>query len=303
MSVNNLYYEKYLKYKNKYLNLQSQIGGYPPVFISIIDAVGQNSVVPAHKYQAYAYNKYFAIKQQSNPINEPLTVKAEGMIITYTIRSDKVEFDIIDENGHNYIFEIKDFKDGDESFCILVNARKQEQVLSNNKQLLEAYATEEESDRLWQIQHIQMQIDARERKDREYREKLRQERQERERIQEMAPVFVAYKRGRMFAVDPARDYQEIAYKIFMKLVRGEHLENYVQTINDMEITVFGIPPQVQFSIQKSSEMFPYKFIIKKYHDDKKPSFVSLVKEDQTENILSNDEIVLRDWAQFVNHLK
>ena len=59
MSVNNLYYEKYLKYKNKYLNLQSQIGGYFPVFISIIDAVGQTSVVPARKYQAYAYNKYF----------------------------------------------------------------------------------------------------------------------------------------------------------------------------------------------------------------------------------------------------
>ena len=27
MSVKNLYYEKYLKYKNKYLNLQSQMGG------------------------------------------------------------------------------------------------------------------------------------------------------------------------------------------------------------------------------------------------------------------------------------
>ena len=116
------------------------------------------------------------------------------------------------------------------------------------------------------------------------------------------PVFVAYKRGNMFAVNPARDYQEIAYKIYMKLVRGEYLENYKQTINDMEITVFGAPPQVQFSIQKSSETFPYKFIIKKYHDDNKPSFVSLVKEDQTENILSNDEIVLRGWAHVVNRV-
>ena len=106
----------------------------------------------------------------------------------------------------------------------------------------------------------------------------------------------------MFAVDPARDYQAIAYKIYMKLVRGEYLENYKQTINDMEITVFGAPPQVQFSIQKSSETFPYKFIIKKYDDDNKPSFVSLVKEDQTENILSNDEIVLRGWAHVVNRV-
>ena len=29
MQDNNLYYKKYLKYKNKYLNLQSQIGGVP----------------------------------------------------------------------------------------------------------------------------------------------------------------------------------------------------------------------------------------------------------------------------------
>ena len=115
-----------------------------------------------------------------------------------------------------------------------------------------------------------------------------------------APVFVAYKRGNMFAVDPARDYQEIAYKIYMKLVRGEYLENYKQTINDMEITVFGIPPQVQFSIQKSSERFPYNFIIKKF--DAKglmldySSFVVLVKEDKTENILSNNEDLLRGWT-------
>jgi hypothetical protein len=31
MSVNNLYYKKYLKYKDKFLNLQSQIGGSPPL--------------------------------------------------------------------------------------------------------------------------------------------------------------------------------------------------------------------------------------------------------------------------------
>ena len=30
MPVNNLYYNKYIKYKNKYLNLQNQIGGSPP---------------------------------------------------------------------------------------------------------------------------------------------------------------------------------------------------------------------------------------------------------------------------------
>ena len=30
MPVNNLYYNKYLKYKNKYLYLQSQIGGVHP---------------------------------------------------------------------------------------------------------------------------------------------------------------------------------------------------------------------------------------------------------------------------------
>jgi hypothetical protein len=28
MLVKDLYYEKYLKYKNKYINLQSQIGGW-----------------------------------------------------------------------------------------------------------------------------------------------------------------------------------------------------------------------------------------------------------------------------------
>jgi hypothetical protein len=276
MSVNNLYYEKYLKYKNKYLNLQSQIGGYFPVFISIIDAVGQTSVVPARKYQAYAYNKYFAIKQQSNPMNQPLPDKYEGMDITYTIRFDKVEF-VIREDGNDYIFEIKDFKDGDESFCILVNARKQEQVLSNNESLLKFYVEQA---------RIQKQ-EAREARVRA--------------AQVDAPVFVAYQRGNMLAVDPARDYQEIAYKIYMKLVRGEYLENEL-TINDMEITVFGVPPQVQFSIQKSSERFPYKFIIKKYIDDKKPSFVSLVKEDKTENILSNDEKVLRGWAGFINRV-
>ena len=279
MSVNNLYYEKYLKYKNKYLNLQSQIGGvYDPVFIAITDMAGQTSVVSARKYQAYAYNKYFAIKQQSNPRNQPLTDKDEGMIITYTIRSDKVEFEIIDENGDKYTFEIKDFKDGDESFCILVNARKQEQVLSNNESLLKFYVEQA---------RIQKQ------EAREARERA---------AQADTPVFVAYKRGNMFAVDPARDYQEIAYKIYMKLVRGEYLENYKQTINDMEITVFGVPPQEQFSIQKSSERFPYNFIIKKYHDDKKPSFVLLVKEDKTENILSNDEKVLRGWAHIVNRV-
>ena len=31
MSVENLYYEKYLKYKNKYLNLQKQLGGVDPI--------------------------------------------------------------------------------------------------------------------------------------------------------------------------------------------------------------------------------------------------------------------------------
>ena len=31
MSVNNLYYKKYLKYKNKYLNLKSQIAGSHPL--------------------------------------------------------------------------------------------------------------------------------------------------------------------------------------------------------------------------------------------------------------------------------
>ena len=39
MQVSDLYYKKYLKYKNKYLNLQSQIGGFENIEIkkTIID--------------------------------------------------------------------------------------------------------------------------------------------------------------------------------------------------------------------------------------------------------------------------
>jgi hypothetical protein len=309
MSVNNLYYEKYLKYKNKYINLQSQIGGYPPVFVAITDLEERTSVVPARPYQEYAYNKYFAIKEQSITREVAHKEVYEGMDITYTIKfSGEVHFDIFKDGLITYRFRIKDFKEkgmGNESFCILVNEWNVEQVLSNNKRLLEAYATEEESQRLWRIQHAQMQIDAREQKDREYREKLRQEQQEqeqeRERILQMALVFVGYSENGIFKVNLARDYQEIAYKIFMNMLRGKYIESVTEIVGDMEITVFGRPPQVMFSIKKISEEEPYKFIMKKYNNDKSfSSFVTLVKEDKSENILSTDEQRLRGLIMGLN---
>jgi hypothetical protein len=140
------YYEKYLKYKNKYLNLQSQIGGVDePVFIAIPN-LGKTTVVSARPYQAYAYNKYFAIKNQSSIRNEPISDKTyrKDWNIMYTIFSDKVHFEIIDEQGYGYEFDIIDFNFGeigmgDESFCILVNDKNMRLVLSNREQSLKNY--------------------------------------------------------------------------------------------------------------------------------------------------------------------
>jgi hypothetical protein len=54
-----LYYEKYLKYKNKYLNLQGQIGGMDPVY----QLNGNNKVIiNADDYFTKAYYIYINLK-------------------------------------------------------------------------------------------------------------------------------------------------------------------------------------------------------------------------------------------------
>ena len=141
MSVNNLYYEKYLKYKNKYINLQSQIGGYPPVFIAITDKSGKTTVVSATEYQAYAYNMYFAIKQMSYEMYVPTRDDKyrKDWNIIYVIEPGKVFFEIMDETQKQYQFNIIDFNYGeigmgDDSFCILVTSYGDARVLSNKEQ-------------------------------------------------------------------------------------------------------------------------------------------------------------------------
>jgi hypothetical protein len=314
MLVKDLYYEKYLKYKNKYLNLQSQIGG-SPVFITIIDLEEPILVVPASPYEEYAYNKYFAIKEQSITREVAHEEVYEGMRITYTIKfSGEVYFDIF-KDDLTYRFHIKDFKEeemGNESFCILVNDKNVEQVLSNNKQLLEAFATEEEVQKLWRIQHKQRQIDSRMQKDNEYREQLhqKQEREEAEKALREGKVFIAFPTQisgyiPSYQVAEAKSYQKEAYKIFRKFITGEIPTNSVtETVDDMEIkaSIGTGRGYIQFFIKKNFEQIPYDFKITpfsdRFRDEVKYSlFCDLIANDTGQiSYLSNNEPLLRRWV-------
>ena len=118
--------------------------GLNPVFIAITDTEGKTYVGPAPKYQEYAYNKYFAIKQQSNITRDKrYTESNDDMNINYIVRSDYVEFNIQYEIIHYEEFNIKDFNEVGpdyKSFCILVNSNYKEYVLSNNEHLLRSWA-------------------------------------------------------------------------------------------------------------------------------------------------------------------
>ena len=104
---------------------------------------GKTDVVPAPKYQEYAYNKYFAIKQQSNITRDKrYTESNDDMNINYIVRSDYVEFNIQYEYKYYEEFNIKDFNEVGpdyKSFCILVDSNHKEYVLSNNEHLLRSW--------------------------------------------------------------------------------------------------------------------------------------------------------------------
>jgi len=79
MLVKNLYYEKYLKYKNKYLNLQSQIGGrftlsenIPSSKSSIIKLpIEKNSMIyMAREIQEFVYFKNLELLSNTSKIQQ-----------------------------------------------------------------------------------------------------------------------------------------------------------------------------------------------------------------------------------------
>ena len=88
-----------------------------PVWIAFIDRdIKQRVIKPAFPYQIEAY---------------------------YTFMSDP-EKKVLDINNGGYVFKIKPFgKKEYPSFCILVNDRQENNILSNDKEALEKYVADE----------------------------------------------------------------------------------------------------------------------------------------------------------------
>jgi hypothetical protein len=180
MLVKDLYYDKYLKYKNKYLNLQTQIGGARKSIVFMTMNPVNDIIHDASYFQEFVY--YINIHITRNPnqflentdyINhdffngsqfngQPFHIKVS---YKYTDKSDLREFDItfnIKENkvhlykkehpiydyvGNNYICSIKinpvKSDTADNAVYILTNST-QTIALSNDKPILRLYMTSQQ---------------------------------------------------------------------------------------------------------------------------------------------------------------
>jgi len=298
MSVNNLYYEKYLKYKNKYINLQSQIGGADTVFVAF-NSLGETTVDPAHSYQAFAYNIYFAIKEGRYPIDKRQD-RMGNMRITNTIISPtNVYFDIINEkNGFQYKFNIIDFNFdevgmGDNSFCILVNKLKNEVVLSDNEPLLKSYAKEinrktrlqaaEEKEQALTLELLQkhqnlkafsvsmlnrLEVNSLNEIIKSLTAQIDNVKQQIRVLRYSKEIFVAYNKNGSLVVNSAHDYQRIAYHKFMDMMLIPYKQPIPDHLGSTEVLLREVPETINDMMitKQSMGTGQVKFTIKKEHE-------------------------------------
>ena len=142
MSVKNLYYEKYLKYKNKYLNLQGQIGGGEVYQLNIAN----REITDANKYITMAYNKYFNLSNSNFWDNKSPVEEVHGNILLIyspdfnpVPNPTKVNFQIYIGAELTFNFSIeKNDSTTEQSFVILNDIiTKEAYILSNDKVKLE----------------------------------------------------------------------------------------------------------------------------------------------------------------------
>ena len=143
MLVKDLYYEKYLKYKNKYLNLQSQIGGGELVY-----QLNWNSkeIDTASHYFTMAYNKYVDLSNSTFwSDNRPVEEVNDNKILVYSpdfssiSNLTKVNFQIFIDALQKFNFSIEKNNDitKEESFVILTDITTGNiYILSNDKNKL-----------------------------------------------------------------------------------------------------------------------------------------------------------------------
>ena len=172
MLVKDLYYEKYLKYKYKYLNLQSQIGGEKGVKLvkEVVETdvwMATPSINPSLDYEIlitkvpetyYFYKKayyiYMRVKDlppSEEEITEEVKKSTHRYIITYKILpNNEVKFTIVKKKSHlpskSFTLKIKKIMEeleNEPSFCILNDDTDDnkylEYVLSNDRQKLTDY--------------------------------------------------------------------------------------------------------------------------------------------------------------------
>jgi hypothetical protein len=142
MSVKNLYYEKYLKYKNKYLNLQSQIGGGEVYQLNI----AKKEITDANEYITMAYNKYFDLSNSTFwSDNRPVEEFHGNIFLVYSPDFNpepnltKVNFQIYINGQIKFDFSIeKNDITTEQSFVILNDIiTKEVYILSNDRVKLE----------------------------------------------------------------------------------------------------------------------------------------------------------------------
>ena len=112
MQVSDLYYKKYLKYKNKYLNLQSQIGGSPPF----------NLVLP----------KYHVLLPPALPLTQRTEQKKNININGNIYSEDTTEINITENFNDNDFLKFVRF---------LINIKNLKTLTLDNIQITEPRAT------------------------------------------------------------------------------------------------------------------------------------------------------------------
>jgi hypothetical protein len=298
------YYEKYLKYKNKYLNLQSQIGGVDPVFVAF-NSLGETTVVDAHPYQAVAYNIYSAIKEGRYPIDKRQDRMGNMRISNAIISPTNVYFEIInEENGYEYKFNIIDFNFdevgmGNDSFCILVNNLKNEVVLSDNEPLLKSYAKEitrktrlqaaEEKEQALTIELKQqeqnlrafsvsmlnrLEVNSLNEIIKSLTAQIDNVKQQIYVLRYSKEIFVAYNKNGSYVVNSAHDYQRIAYHKFMDLMLIPYKPPIPDHLGRTKVVLREVTETINnMMITNQSMGTEVKFTIKKEHEDIPYTFV------------------------------
>jgi hypothetical protein len=280
-----------------------------PVFVAF-NSLGETTVDSAHPYQAFAYNKYIAIMGGTNPRNQRLQDSMGNMRMTYIIiSSNKVYFEIInEENGYEYKFNIIDFKYGeigmgDESFCILVNDKNNEVVLSDNEPLLKSYAKEitrktrlqaaEEKEQALTIELKQQEQNLRAEmrgtlEGHAYLNKLNSlneiiksltaqidnVKQQIYVLRYSKEIFVAYIKNGSYVVNSAHDYQRIAYHKFMDLMLIPYKPPIPDHLGRTKVVLREVTETINnMMITNQSMGTEVKFTIKKEHEDIPYTFV------------------------------